>query len=237
MAELPSFCSYWIMLDCGNSDHEACVKALLAGLLRRSADKPSFYIHLSGMGTLCDQFEGTHFGTLNPKVYSDIDDLDYITSLPDFVWHRITDNVIQTTADAHGEHLKCAIVCPGDVYGKGRGLGRTQSMFLPVFQDEALRLGATFYTGEGTNTRSWVHIEDVVQVFLKLVEAAVAGGGNATWGREVGIRLLLLRHPTRGLIPFHFVGILLCIHLRDVANRTRSSRRQDLTQQGAHRKF
>ena len=77
--------------------------------------------------------------------------------------------------------------CLTDIYGPGRGPGRTNSIYFPVYLQEIEKTGSPFYAGEGTNTRSWVHIEDLMIVYLKLVEAAAAGGGNATWGKEVPI--------------------------------------------------
>jgi nucleoside-diphosphate-sugar epimerase len=152
-------------------------------LLRRSG--PSFLIHLSGTGIVADWQDQTYLGKLNPKVWSDIDDIDNITSLPDQALHRNVDKIIQEAATANGEKLKTAIVCPPDIYGPGKGPGKTQSVYVPVFLNEIKQVGAAFYAGEGTNTKSWVHIEDLMTVYLKLVEAAVAGGGGGDWGREV----------------------------------------------------
>lgn len=76
-------------------------------------------------------------------------------------------------------------MCPPDIYGPGRGPGRTRSVFFPQLVDEMKKIGATFYAGEGANTRSWVHIEDLMVVYLKVVEAAVNGGEGADWGKEV----------------------------------------------------
>lgn len=64
--------------DNGNSDHEASINAIIAGLLRRS--EPSFLIHLGGTGIVADWHEKIHLGKLGPKVWSDIDDIDEITS-------------------------------------------------------------------------------------------------------------------------------------------------------------
>jgi nucleoside-diphosphate-sugar epimerase len=58
-------------------------------------------------------------------------------------------------------------------------------VYVPAFFDEIKKLGAAFYVGEGKTTRSWVHIEDLMTVYLKLVEAAIVGGSGADWGREV----------------------------------------------------
>ncbi|WPH00457.1 NAD(P)-binding protein [Acrodontium crateriforme] len=171
-----------VVIHNGNSDHEPSINALIAGLLRRGS--PSFLIHLSGTGIVADWLEGKYVGKLNPKVWNDIDDLDEIVSRPDRELHRNVDKIIQKAASDHGDRLKTAIVCPPDIYGTGRGPGRTQSVFFPLFVKQARAVGRPFYAGDGTNTRSWVHIEDLMVIYLKLVEAAVNGGKGADWGRD-----------------------------------------------------
>ncbi|KAK5124408.1 hypothetical protein LTR85_001625 [Meristemomyces frigidus] len=171
-----------VVIHNGNSDHEPSINALITGLLRRT--DPGFLIHLSGTGIVADWQEKTHVGKLNPKIWSDIDNLDEITSRPDRELHRNVDKIIQTAAADHSDNLRTAIVCPPDIYGPGRGPGKTQSAYMPAFLDAIKKLGAPFYAGEGTNTRSWVHIEDLMTVYLKIIEAAAAGGEGADWGQE-----------------------------------------------------
>ena len=76
-------------------------------------------------------------------------------------------------------------MCPPDIYGPGRGPGRTQSSHIPAEWDEIRKIGHPFYAGDGTNTKSWVHMEDLMMLYLKVVEAAAAGGRGADWGKEV----------------------------------------------------
>lgn len=54
---------------------------------------------------------------------------------------------------------------------------------MPKFLNGIGKVGAPFYVEEGTNTRSWVRVEDLITVYMKLVEAAVSGGGSAYWGK------------------------------------------------------
>jgi nucleoside-diphosphate-sugar epimerase len=77
-------------------------------------------------------------------------------------------------------------MCPPDIYGKGKGLAKTWSVFAVMYVQECKKLdvGGIYY-GEGTNTRSWVHIDDLMTVYTKVVEAAVAGGGGFGWNKEV----------------------------------------------------
>ena len=56
---------------------------------------------------------------------------------------------------------------------------------MPKFLNGIKKVGALCYVEEGTNTRSWVRVEDLITVYMKLVEAAVSGGGSAYWGKTV----------------------------------------------------
>lgn len=123
-----------------------------------------------------------YHGHKNPKIWSDVQDITAITSLPDGAPHRNVDKLILTAA---AQGLKTAIVCPPDIYGKGTGPGKTRSIFLPMFVDAIQEVGAPFYAGEGENTKSWVHVNDLMKVYTGLVEAAVVGGRNADWGLKV----------------------------------------------------
>ncbi|KAF2144826.1 uncharacterized protein K452DRAFT_245996 [Aplosporella prunicola CBS 121167] len=171
-----------VVVHSGDSDHEPSIRAIIAGLLSRST--PSFLIHLGGSGIISDWQEDRPHGDLNPKAWSDVEDIDNIWSLDDKALHRNVDKIIQQAWAEHGQKLKTAIVCPPDIYGKGRGPGRTRSVYVPMFYKEILDVGAPFYTASGTNTRSFVHIDDLMTVYLKLVEAAVNGGQGAEWGHE-----------------------------------------------------
>jgi len=44
---------------------------------------------------------------------------------------------------------------------------------MPEFLNEIKKVGAPFYVGEGTNTRSWVHTEDLMTVYPKLLYLGV----------------------------------------------------------------
>jgi hypothetical protein len=38
--------------------------------------------------------------------------------------------------------------------------------------------------GKGENRQTRVHIADLSDLYVRLIEAAAAGGGNATWGKR-----------------------------------------------------
>ncbi|KAF2683071.1 NAD(P)-binding protein [Lentithecium fluviatile CBS 122367] len=172
-----------VVVHNGDSDHEPSLKAIIAGLLKRQTS--SFLLHLSGTGIVSDWDTPTYLGKLNPKIWSDTTDLAEISSLPDHALHRNTEKILNDTIAQHSDQINIAIMCPPDIYGKGKGLAKTWSAFIPMFVQECKNLEvAGFYYGEGTNTRSWVHIDDLMTVYLKVVEAAAAGGGGFDWGKE-----------------------------------------------------
>lgn len=110
--------------------------------------------------------------------------MDAIWSIPEGTVHRNTEKLIQRAWE-EGGGLRTAIVCPPIIHGRGTGPGRTDSIYYPSLYQASVETGSTFYLGSGSNIYSRVHVEDVAQVFVKLVEAAAAGGKGADWGREV----------------------------------------------------
>ncbi|KAI0554299.1 NAD(P)-binding protein [Xylaria curta] len=172
-----------IVIHSGDGDHENALNSIINGLIRR--DRKSYLIKLSGTGTLYEYPDTKEYlGRFNPKIYSDIDDIKELVSRPDNALHRRTDAIVLKAAADHGDRLKTAIVCPPDIYGRGHGPGRRASYYIPWFVEAIKKLGKPFYLQDGSNMRGWVHIDDFVQIYISLVEAAVTGGGSVSWGRE-----------------------------------------------------
>ncbi|KAL0567822.1 hypothetical protein V5O48_014172 [Marasmius crinis-equi] len=172
-----------VVVHCGDSDHEPGIKALLFGLLSAATkEKPKYLIRLSGTAIVSDFGSLDYLGKKNPKVWSDIHDIDAITSLPDNAPHRNVDKMILQAGSENSDRLKVAIICPPDVFGRGSGPGRTTSIFPGLFVDETKKLGRSFVVGEGENTRSRVHINDLMKVYDGVVSAAAENPQKADWG-------------------------------------------------------
>lgn len=169
-----------IVVHCGDSDHEASLNAIITGLLRRAT--PGCLIHLSGTGIVSDWASPDFLGRLSPKVWSDDSskDLEEIRSLPPTALHRNTETILHSSIANHADKINIAIMCPPDIYGRGKGLAKTHSALIPLFIKESKALGRVFYYNEGTNTRSWVHIDDLMRVYLRVVEAAASSNPEAT---------------------------------------------------------
>ena len=158
----------------GDSDHEPSLNAIINGLLQR--ETPGYLLHLSGTGIVSDWADEAYLGRLNPKIWSDKTSLAEIRQLPPTALHRNTETILHDTIAKHGDRIKIAIMFPPDIYGKGKGLVKTHSAFIPFFIHAAksIQSGKPFYYNQGTNTRSWVHINDLMRLYLHVVEAAVS---------------------------------------------------------------
>lgn len=169
-------------LDCANADNENAVNALTGGLEACAADRPGFYIHTSGNALLFyADIDRKTYGEMSNKIYNDWEGIEEVTSLPDHAPHRKNDkNVI----NANGPKVKTAIVCPPTIYGPGRGPGNQRSHQIPELARSVLEGKRGFQVGEGQNRGPHVCVQDLSDCYLKLVEAAVEGGGKATWGQE-----------------------------------------------------
>ena len=169
-------------LDCANADNENAVNALTKGLAARETETPGFYIHTSGNALLfVADIDRKIYGEISTKIYNDWEGIGEVTSLPDHAPHRKNDkNVI----NADGPKVKTAIVCPPTIYGPGRGAGNRRSHQIPELARSVLEKKKGLRVGAGENIGPNVHINDLSDCYVKLVEAAVEGGGNATWGKE-----------------------------------------------------
>lgn len=163
-----------IVVHNGDSDHEPSLKAILTGLLKRPT--PGYLLHLSGTGIVSDWMDEQYLGKANPKIWSDISSIDEIRNLSPRALHRNTEIILHDTVQDHSDKVNIAVMCPPDIYGKGKGLSKTHSALVPMYVQEIQNLGGkVFYYGEGENVRSWVHIDDLMGLYLKVVEAAAAG--------------------------------------------------------------
>jgi len=130
---------------------------------------------------------GTH-GEPSSKIYDDWTHISELTSLPDHAPHRNVDKIVLGTvaAASNPASIKTAIVAPPCIYGPGRGPGNKTSMQVPELSALTLREGHGVQVGAGKTPWCGVHVHDLSTLYLKLVEAAAAGGAPATWGPEEG---------------------------------------------------
>ncbi|CAD0091682.1 unnamed protein product, partial [Aureobasidium vineae] len=167
-----------------DADHEASAKAIIKGLSTRQSEAPGFLIHTSGTGILMyTDLDRKMFGEDASKIHDDWDNVkEMITGIPDHAPHRNVDKIVQSVRDGHT--VKSAIVCPPCIYGAGRGPGNQTSVQVPSLARCTMQQGHGIQVGAGKTFWTQIHVHDLSDLYLKLVEAASNGGGSATWNDE-----------------------------------------------------
>jgi hypothetical protein len=173
-----------IVLHCADCDHLGAAEALVAGL--RRSGKQTYLIHTSGTGILSFQdFEEGTYGIKREKVYDDWEGISDVTSIPDTAVHRNVDKAVLAAGDVSGGSIRTAIVCPPCIYGPGRGPDNKRSVQVYDYAKATLQRHKGFIVNEGLNYWTEVDVQDLSDVFLALVTAALTPeGGKATWNKE-----------------------------------------------------
>ena len=85
----------------------------------------------------------------------------------------------------HEPRIKTAIICPPFIYGTGTGPIRKRSVQLPELVLSSLRYGKAFTVNEGENVWHHVHISDLANAYILLVEDALSDGTEKmTWSPQ-----------------------------------------------------
>ena len=121
------------------------------------------------------------YGEASQSVYDDLDGISKVTSLPDDASHRNVDKIVLKAGTEHGDRVKTAIVCPPCIYGQGRGPGNKRSIQVPKLARLTLEQGYGVKVGAGKTFWGNVHVHDLSDLYLKLVENAAVGGSKAEW--------------------------------------------------------
>ncbi|KAH8691884.1 hypothetical protein BGW36DRAFT_400046 [Talaromyces proteolyticus] len=175
-----------IVLQCASADHPVAAAAIIKGIRSKPAGSPpGFCIHTSGTGILGDPSQG--YGLPPDRVYDDIADIGVITSFSLERWHRNVDKIILEAAvsdPVDNPKIKTAIVCPPTIYGKGIGPVRQRSVQLPCLANASLRRGKALCVHQGQNEWRNIHVADLADAYVILVEKALKGGGGAGWNSE-----------------------------------------------------
>jgi nucleoside-diphosphate-sugar epimerase len=149
------------VVNAASADHAGAVQALLAGL--DGSGKP--LVHTSGSSVIGDDARGA---TATDHVFDE--DTPFIVS-PSKQARRELDLVVLGARD---KGIRSAVICPSLIYGIGRG-SNTQSVQIPFLVSNALQQGIVQMVGSGRNVWSNVHIDDVVSLYLLVLERTSPG--------------------------------------------------------------
>lgn len=160
-----------IVLQLANGDHEEGTDTLLAALTATSsrAARYRYYIHLSGAATVMDLTRAP--GLPATRSWNDTTDLSTILAFPSTQIHAAIEQRVVSLGAAHaGNGLRTAIISPPAIIGKGTGPVKKGAAY---HVNTILRRGKGFVVGEGRNTFDMVHVRDVADGIVAIIEAAV----------------------------------------------------------------
>ncbi|KAH9903077.1 NAD-P-binding protein [Cubamyces lactineus] len=176
-----------ITINTAGCDDEPMIKAILRGLKQRrekTGDIPHF-IHTSGTGEFVDNAHG-EFGS--DKVYSDLD-IATIEALPPNALHRPGDLLV-VAADAEEGYARTHVVMPSQVYGVATGplvdagIANPHTLVIPLFVRAALKRGSVGVMGKGVTRWTNVHIDDVTDFYILLLDAILQDPTKVSHGRN-----------------------------------------------------
>lgn len=168
------------------------VEAIARGLAKHTGH----WIQVSGASVLSisDIVKGS-YGEGCDQVYGDIDNAPEIR---DIVKQNASKRVVDNYLLNNVSDIKTALVFPPIIYGQGRGPINQRSVQIPQLAKVAAETRQTVQVGKGESIWSNVHVADVTDVFVKLIEKAVEGADGDLWNQN-GLYFVangqLVRHP------------------------------------------
>jgi nucleoside-diphosphate-sugar epimerase len=149
------------VINTADSDHESAIAALIEGL--RGSDKP--LLHTSGSSVIGDDALGN---VLSESIFDE--DTPLVVEPVKQPRREIELRVLA----AANEGIRSVVVCPSNIYGSGTGLHQ-RSVQIPYLVDQAKKSGIVRIVGKGINRWSNVHVEDVAELYLLILQKAPAG--------------------------------------------------------------
>lgn len=106
------------------------------------------------------------------EVFSD-GDLSTYHALPSTNIHKNVDDIV-LAAGRRGK-IDAAIIAPPTIWGLGKGEFNTHSIQVPLFVRACVEFGQGLILEDGVNTWSIIHVADLSQAYLTILDAALNG--------------------------------------------------------------
>lgn len=171
--------------------HDEGIKAILRGQAAHPGgpSQPAYYIHTSGASLIWDEPTGSS----DARLWDDVADIAELSSLNEKYTHAVTDKIVRDAAAAKattGVHV--AIVSPGFVGGLSPSLEHPTPITTPALLTTARAFNCGFQIAPGLNQSAWIHVMDLADIFLLLIDDALATGQSQAaasapwplWGPE-----------------------------------------------------
>jgi len=161
-----------VVINAGDSDDVAVTNAILRGLKARrdAGNNAGVLIHTSGIMSFKDDQEN---GKFDPSAKFWTDDEEDIRSLTPSMRHGPVDISILKAGEEGYVHTY--ILSPSGVYGAPFGPLAKPLLFHKYFVEPFIQRRQAYYVGEGSNIFETVHIKDLVDLYLRVYNLAIAG--------------------------------------------------------------
>ncbi len=149
------------VIDAADADNAAAVKSLIAAL----AGSDKVFIHTSGSSIVADQANGESSEII----------LSETTQYKPHEHKQARVNIDKQVTDSAAQGIRSVVICPCMIYGKGLGT-KAESTQIPMLIKQAMKSGVARCIGKGNNIWSTVHIEDLADLYLNVIEKKPQGG-------------------------------------------------------------
>lgn len=160
-------------INTANSDEYGAVHELVKAL----ANSGKTLIHTSGTSVIADRAAGEYSGVI-------FNEDTPFEPLPERMQRVAIDRIVLGAAR---RGMRAVVIRPSLIYGRGRGLN-PNSLQIPRLIELAKKYGIARHVGAGLNVWSHVHIDDVVDLYVRALETAPPGAsvfyaenGEASW--------------------------------------------------------
>ena len=150
------------VIHTANADHPGSVVTLVTALERSG----KLLIHTTGSAIVADHADGEYASAVPLTEDDQFDPVPYRRARVDM------NRYLRQAAIEKG--IRTVVICPTMIYGKGRGL-HSESEQIPKLIALSRQVGAGVYFGKGLNRYSNVHVDDLVDLYLLVMEKAPGG--------------------------------------------------------------
>jgi nucleoside-diphosphate-sugar epimerase len=150
------------VIHAASADHPGSVATLINALERSG----KLFVHTTGSAIVADHADGEYAAETPLTEDSYFEPVPYRRTRVDM------NRYVRQAAIEKG--VRSIVICPAMVYGAGRGL-QPHSEQIPRLIALSRQIGAGVYFGQGLNRYSNVHIDDLVDLYLLLMEKAPGG--------------------------------------------------------------
>jgi nucleoside-diphosphate-sugar epimerase len=150
------------VIHAASADHTGSVMTLVTALERSG----KLLIHTSGSAIVADHADGEYASAVP------LTEDDYFDPVPNRRARVDMNRYVRHAAIEKG--VRSVVICPAMIYGTGRG-PQPDSDQLPKLIALSKQVGAGVYFGKGLNRYSNVHIDDLVDLYLLVMEKAPGG--------------------------------------------------------------